>query len=160
MSTTAASPEDVRFIAIPDDLAARVRATLRDDCGHVRVPRDVAAPCRVCLRVPSEPEPMLLLSYSPLADTGPYAETGPVFIHVRDCSRYSEESSFPADFAARPLVVRAYSHEGEIADALVAGPGEGEGAVRRFLQNRAIAEVHIRHTSYTCYDFKAVRAAG
>lgn len=158
MSIAAIRNAVVRFVAIPVEIAARARETMRDEFGHDLHVQHVAEPCRVCLRIPHEPEPMVLISYRPMPDSGPYAEVGPIFIHAGDCGRYSDEASFPAAFAARPLVVRAYSHGGEIVDAIVAPPGEGENAVRRFLDDPAVAEVHVRHTSYTCFDFKALRA--
>jgi hypothetical protein len=29
---------------------------------------------------------------------------------------------------------------------------------REFFERDEVAEIHVRHTSYTCYDFKIVRA--
>ncbi len=65
---------------------------------------------------------------------------------------------FPGDFETRPLVVRAYGHEGQIVDAAVTEPGGAQARAAAYLADDAIAEVHVRHVSYTCYDFKIVRA--
>jgi hypothetical protein len=83
----------------------------------------------------------------------------PIFIHVRECEPYGMPEVFPSHFSQRELVVRAYDRDGRIADAVVAQPGEAPAAAARFLSDRNIAEVHVRHTSYTCFDFKIVRAS-
>ena len=145
------------YLPMPVEIAAEARRTLRDRFGHqLKVERN-QAPCRSCLRISKEPEDLILLSYQPLPDTNPYAEIGPIFIHARECVPY-HSGDFPADFLDRELVVRAYGHDGRIADALVAAPGDAEGAAAGFLANDRIAEAHVRHRSYTCFDFKIVRA--
>lgn len=53
----------------------------------------------------------------------------------------------------------AYSHAGEIVDATVAQPGGAVAAAMQFLSDDAVAEAHVRHVSYTCFDFKIVRVS-
>jgi hypothetical protein len=100
---------------------------------------------------------MILMSYQPLPDTGPYAEIGPIFVHAQDCRPYSDVETFPSDFAARPLVLRAYGYDGRITDARVAEPGQARSVAAEFLGRAEVAEIHVRHVSYTCFDFKIVR---
>src|SRR5580704_13556633 len=121
--TTATANATVLFLPIPPEVAARARRTLRDEFGHQLQIEAQQAPCRVCLRVPAEPEEMILLSYQPLADTGPYAEIGPIFIHAAACEPYAELETMPPDFESRSLVVRAYGHNGRILTAAIAQPG-------------------------------------
>jgi hypothetical protein len=145
------------YLPIPDEITRLARHELRDAFGHrLHVERN-QAPCRSCLRISKEPEDLILLSYQPLPDRDPYAEIGPIFIHAHECTPYSSRE-FPADFLERELVVRAYDLDGRIADAVVAAPGAAEDAAVKFLANDGIAEVHVRHTSYTCFDFKVVWA--
>ncbi len=131
---------------------------MRDRFGHGLHVTKTQGPCRLCLRISNEPEELILLSYQPLADTGPYAEIGPIFIHARACEPYSEIDTFPADFSQRPLILRAYDHAGHIYDADVAQPGLARERAAEFLSDPAVAEIHVRHVSYTCFDFKIVRA--
>ncbi len=145
------------YLPIPDPVAALARRSLRDAFGHqLHVERN-QAPCRSCLRISKAPEDLILLSYQPLPDTTPYAEIGPIFIHAHECTPYGS-AEFPSDFLERELVVRAYNLQGRIADAVVAAPGEAEHAAAHFLDGSTIAEVHVRHRSYTCFDFKVIRA--
>ncbi len=149
--------KDMKYIPIPEDVAKQARQTLHDAFGHqLRVERN-QAPCRSCLRISKAPEDLILLSYQPLSDTNPYAEIGPIFIHAHYCTPYNSRE-FPEDFLERELVVRAYGLNGRIADAVIAAPGQAEGAASTFLANDDIAEVHIRHRSYTCFDFKVERS--
>lgn len=151
------SREKLRFVAVPMEVANDARTTLRDRFGHRLSLVLEHGPCRVCLRISREAEDFILLSYQPLPDTGPYAEIGPIFIHARHCSPY-EGTTFPEDFAPRRLVLRAYGHDGRIVDASVAEAGTAQHEAARFLSKPAVAEVHVRHESYNCYDFKIVRA--
>jgi hypothetical protein len=148
----------LHYLAIPEAIAEEARRTRTDAFGHhLHVVRE-AAPCRVCLSISSQPEDLILLSYRPLADTGPYAEVGPIFVHAERCEPYSKSETFPPDFASRPLVLRAYGYEGQIVSALVAEPGEAPQRASELLSDPAVAEIHVRHISYTCFDFKIVRA--
>ena len=148
----------LHFLPIPLEIAQEARRIRRDRFGHRLAVTRTVAPCRLCLRIPNEPEELILLSYQPLPDTGPYAEVGPIFVHARSCRPYETIEKFPGDFETRPLVVRAYGHEGQIVDAAVTEPGGAQARAAAYLADDAIAEVHVRHVSYTCYDFKIVRA--
>ena len=155
--TTTPIALSLAYVPIPDEIAALARQTLRDGFGHeLHVERN-QAPCRSCLRILKAPEVLILLSYQPLPDTNPYAEIGPIFIHAYACEPYRSRE-FPADFLERELVVRAYNLDGRIADAVATAPGDAESAAAAFLGDDRIAEVHVRHRSYTCFDFKIVRA--
>lgn len=149
--------QTLRYLPIPREIADEARRTRRDRFGHDLHVQMEHGPCRVCLRISKEPEEFILLSYQPLANRNPYAEIGPIFIHAHECEPYDTPHTFPEDFAQRQLVVRAYDYEGRIAGAVVAEPGEAPNAAARFLSDPVIAEVHVRHTSYTCFDFKIVR---
>jgi hypothetical protein len=147
----------LQYVAIPEKIATQAREALVDRFGHhLQVVRD-KAPCRVCLRISNELEELILFSYQPLPDTGPYAEIGPIFIHAHPCTPYSDTDVFPVDFAERRLVLRAYSLDGRIADAVVAEPGQAPARAGELLRREDVAEIHVRHESYTCFDFKILR---
>jgi hypothetical protein len=153
------STSPLAYVAIPTEVAQSARDRRRDAFGHELTVSTVIAPCRHCLRIPSQPQEMILLSYQVLPDTGPYAEVGPIFVHAEPCERYADALTFPEDFRSRQLVLRAYDRAGSIADAIVSDPGNAERDALAFLKNRSVAEVHVRHVSYTCFDFKIVRAS-
>jgi hypothetical protein len=148
----------LRYVPIPEAIALEARRTRKDRFGHdLRVTTN-EAPCRLCLRISRGPERLILFSYQPLPDSGPYAEIGPIFVHAHRCEPYDDFESFPQDFAGRRLVLRAYGHDGQIVDALVAEAGAAPQRAAALLSDGDVAEVHVRHESYTCYDFKIVRS--
>ncbi|MGA8098321.1 MAG: DUF1203 domain-containing protein [Candidatus Cybelea sp.] len=150
----------MKCLPIPAEIAEEAREKCVDRFGHELQATNETAPCRVCLRIPSEPEELILMSYQPLPDRSPYAEVGPIFVHSHRCRPYSDVQTFPADFAARPLVLRAYGYDGRIIDARVAEPGRAFADAADFLTREEVAEIHVRHVSYTCFDFKIVRSDG
>ncbi len=157
MNTSLSTPT-LTYLPIATEVADMARQTMRDAFGHqLRIERN-QGPCRSCLRISTAPEDLILLSYRPLADTNPYAEVGPIFVHAHACAPYTATDTFPPDFARRELIVRAYTHEGRIADAVVTPGPQVPQAAAAFLADASIAEVHVRHRSYTCYAFKIVRA--
>jgi len=156
MTTTVRTPT-LQFVPIPAEIAQNARRTRKDQFGHDLKVQKGRRACRVCLRMSKSSENFILLSYRPLPDRSPYAEVGPIFIHEHDCAAYSSLDTFPQDFAPRELVLRAYDGEGRIFNAAVAPPGEGQRVAAEFMSNPDVQEVHVRHTSYTCFDFKIVR---
>ena len=147
------------FKGIPSAMADQARSTRVDAYGHVlRIQNDQAAPCRHCLRITRTGEPVLLLSYNPFgADHGPYSEVGPIFVHADSCPAYSQNDTLPQDFRERELVLRAYNHAHAIEDSVIASPGGAENAARHFFKNEKIAYIHVRHTTYGCFDFTIER---
>jgi hypothetical protein len=156
-TTPQANVSTLRYVPIPETIALEARLTRKDRFGHDLCVTSTQAPCRVCLRISRGPERLILLSYQPLPDSGPYAEIGPIFVHADPCEPYDDFETFPPDFAERRLVLRAYSREGRIVDALVADAGTASQLATAWLSDDGVAEVHVRHESYTCYAFKIVR---
>ena len=155
MSADAIAP--LRYVAIPPEIAQEARCTRVDRFGHRLSVVSEFGPCRVCLRIEPAPSEFILLSYQPLPDRGPYAEIGPIFIHAEPCKPYAQTTQFPADFASRRLILRAYGHDGAILDAKIAPPGEAPAVATALLTDESVAEIHVRHVSYTCFDFKIFR---
>jgi hypothetical protein len=156
MTATIASTK-LRFLPLPSAIADEARRTMTDRFGHKLHITKTQAPCRVCLKISKVPEDLILLSYQPLDDTGPYAEIGPIFIHAIPCEPYANVHALPPDFAMRPLVLRSYNAAGEIVDSLVAPPGTAEQWANHLFEDGTAVEVHARHISHTCFDFKILR---
>lgn len=149
----------LHYRPIPEEIAEEARRTRVDRFGHLLHVTKEMAPCRLCLRISKQPEDLILLSYRPLPDTSPYAEIGPIFIHAQACEPYVRYQTFPEDFEARSLVLRAYGSRGEIVDAVVAQPGQAPKHAAELLSDPQVTEVQVRHDSYTCFDFKIVRGS-
>jgi hypothetical protein len=149
----------LRVAGMPQSIAARIRADMRDDHGNALSIEDgEGAPCRVCLRYGRAGEPVILFSYKPFDAPALYQEVGPVFIHADACSPYPADSGVPDEFASRSLIVRPYTADHRIADSQVfTSPGEVSTVAVRLLQNPEVAYLHVRSISRGCFLFRLER---
>ena len=117
------------------------------------------SPCRHCLGLVREGEPLLILSYRPFPQAQPYAETGPIFLHGEHCEHY-EGTSLPGWFQfLDPALVRGYTEKDWIAydTGDVVSGAELEARCREILANPEIAYVHIR-SKFNCFQCRVERA--
>jgi hypothetical protein len=149
------------FLPVPATDLRRIRCNGHDDHGNTLVARDSEAglPLRCCLRLSRAGESIALIAYQPSALGGPYAEIGPVFVHVDDCGGPADVTSYPPDFAGRRAVLRPYDAAGLMLDGFVAEPGESETGLKRLFDDRRVALVHVRNVVAGCWNFSVRRAA-
>ncbi|MGE0046379.1 MAG: DUF1203 domain-containing protein [Hyphomonadaceae bacterium] len=147
---------------IATDEFDRIRAGGGDANGEapvVRVAEGPANPCRHCLQLIAPGEEKLVLSHRPFAAPQPYAETGPIFLHARECTRY-ESDALPAWFAfLDPAAIRGYGADGWIryeTGQIVRG-AELADTCRTILSDEEIAFVHIR-SKFGCFQCQVERA--
>ena len=148
---------------IPPAELARIRAAGTDEAGNRLVPQVLTEghpPLRCCLREARPGEELLLIAYTPPGTSGPYAERGPVFIHAAPCPGYQTPDLYPPELSHRQQVVRAYDHQGRIADGILAADGDhATEAIHALLRRPDVSLVHLRNVGYGCYNF-AVRRRG
>lgn len=118
-----------------------------------------ANPCRHCLQLINEGDTKLVLAYMPFPTKQPYAEIGPIFLHQKECSRYSE-SSFPDWFVfLEPAIIRGYNEDNWIiyeTGSVVSG-AEIEKECAEIFKNSDVNYIHIR-SKYNCFQCKVERA--
>jgi len=116
-------------------------------------------PCRHCLGLVAEGDPMLVLSYRPFAALQPYAESGPIFLHADACEHYASDR-LPDWFAyLDPALVRGYGVDDWIryeTASVVEGSAIG-GACESILENPDVAYVHVR-SKFNCFQCRVERA--
>jgi hypothetical protein len=151
----------LRIEGIPTDEVERIRSGGPDANGQAalsRIAEGIANPCRHCLALIDEGEPKLVLSYRPFGQLQPYAESGPIFLHARDCERY-ESDELPAWFAFMdPAIVRGYDADDWIrydTGDIVRGAEIG-AACERILADPTVAYVHIR-SKFNCFQCRVER---
>ncbi len=148
------------FEPIPPRELEKIRAAGVDEAGNRLDPQADAEggnPLRCCLRESRPGERVLLIAYTPPGTSGPYAERGPVFIHPERCEGYLSPHLYPPELSHRQQVVRAYDHDGRIADGILAADGTRAATIiRELLADEDVALVHLRNVGYGCYNF-AVR---
>lgn len=153
----------MRIHGMPTRDAAYIRAGGADANGQA--PQAIVAqpggryPCRHCLGLIAEGDEVLVFSYRPFDDAQPYAETGPIFLHKRECTRY-ESDALPAWFAGLdPAAIRGYDERDWIrydTGQIVRGP-ELTGACESILNDASVAYVHIR-SKFGCFQCRVERA--
>jgi hypothetical protein len=109
------------FEPIPAAELDTIRAAGRDEAGNRLTPQadpEGGNPLRCCLRETRPGERVLLIAYTPPGSAGAYAERGPVFVHAGPCGGYVTPDRYPPGLSHRQQVVRAYDHDGRIADGV------------------------------------------
>lgn len=123
-----------------------------------RTARGVANPCRHCLQLIDDGEPMWVLAHRPFDALQPYAEVGPIFLHAQACRRY-EAPALPVWFKhLHPALIRGYGTDHWIryeTGDVVAG-SELDAACRNILARPDTAYVHIR-SKFNCFQCRVER---
>lgn len=117
-------------------------------------------PCRDVLRRAQPGEELILASFSPFREEGPYREFGPVFILAGASDEAVPRQSLPVPqgYLRDRFVLRAYSPREEILDAAMVTPAEAEETLERFLGRPDVAFVHARFPLYGCFACRIDRA--
>lgn len=152
----------LRYRGIDDAIVRNVRETLRDAHGNalrVWVSDGDGNPCRSCLRLTPAGTRLILFAHRPFTTGGPYAETGPVFVHAGPCTPYALHETFPEDFLERTLTVRTYDAPGAIVEGRVIDGRAAEDALQRMFDDDRVAFAHVRNPGWGCWDFAVERAA-
>jgi hypothetical protein len=155
---------EVTIAPIPQSFLDRVRSEGIDDLGQP-VKRLVAAggePCRDVLRRAKAGEELILASFTPFSKPGPYKEYGPVFVLARAGEDRVQRDALPpagapTDYLREQFVIRAYSSEEEIVDAVMVSAAALEENVGRFFQSDGTAFLHVRFPTYGCFAMRIDR---
>jgi hypothetical protein len=156
---TTAARTAFRVTPIPAGVLERIRAAGHDDFGNPLVPvtsEEGGEPMRCCLQRAAPGDRLGLIAYRPFARPGPFAESGPVFIHAEACAGYASTGSYPPGYRDWPtMVFRPYHYDGSIAyDAIALGDGAGaEALIASMLADPAIEFIHTRNVYAGCYMF-------
>lgn len=150
-----------RFRGIPTEQYERLRAGGFDANGQAPIaviPEGGANPCRHCLGLIAAGETKLVLCYRPFDEAQPYAETGPIFLHQAECTRYDSVEPPPWFRFLDPAAIRGYSADNWIryeTGNIVRG-GELKEAASSILSDASVAYVHIR-SKFGCFQCRVDR---
>lgn len=118
-------------------------------------------PLRCCLQIAESTDAIALIAYSPFAERSPWSETGPVFVHLENCSGYDARHELPAALRVGPRILRTYHADGSLdyADITYVADGEDiEPAIRDLLDRPAVDKVHVRSHLAQCFTYEVRRA--
>lgn len=119
-------------------------------------------PLRDVMRRARPGEAILLASYCPFSEAGPYREYGPVFI-LAEHEDTAMPSALPMNsddaYFNRTFVLRAYSARQRIVDAVLTIPEEAESRLQGLLDRPDVSFVLARFAAYGCYACRVERLA-
>jgi hypothetical protein len=167
MTTDVLTSTAVTIAPIPQSFLDRVRSEGVDDLGQPvkRLVAEGGEPCRDVLRRARAGEELILASFTPFSKVGPYKEYGPVFVLAHAGAEPVRRDALPqagsaTDYLREQFVIRAYSAEEEIVDAVMVSAPTFEKTVDRFLQSAGTAFLHVRFPTYGCFAMRIARAHG
>jgi hypothetical protein len=152
----------LRIVSVPSSFLDRVRAGT-DDLGQAVEAHTAQGgePLRDCLRRARPGEAIVLASFCPFSATGPYREYGPVFIAAAP-QAVEPLDSWPfagaPPYLAAPFVLRAYSREQRIVDAVLSSPASASDDAGALFAHAHVAFVLARFAAYGCYALRLERA--
>jgi Protein of unknown function (DUF1203) len=149
-----------RIVPLPTEVAEKARrAVAAGAADHTVVIADSPGgyPCRHCLRWAKPGERVILFPYASIPGGYPYSESGPIFVHVERCHRYSATDEYPDDFR-NGRAFRAYDANYNMIAAEVANENEAEATVEKLLQNPKTKFVDARSVSHGCFTFRILHA--
>ncbi len=149
-----------KIVPLPTEIADAARRVVNAgaaDHALITVDSPGSSPCRHCLRWAEPGERVILFPYAAIPSGHPYFETGPIFVHVDECQRYSATNEYPVDFRDG-RVFRAYDASYNIIDAQVVNDSEPEVVIERLFQNPDTTFVDVRSVTNGCFTFRVQRA--
>ncbi|MDW3223794.1 MAG: DUF1203 domain-containing protein [Paracoccaceae bacterium] len=117
-------------------------------------------PCRHCLKDVPEGEAMLILAHRPFEGVHAYAETGPIFLCAKPCTRGGGSDDLPEILTTSPdYLLKGYSTD----ERIVYGTGEVvatkaiQDKVAEVFKNPDVAFIHVRSARNNCYQARIER---
>ena len=152
---------NMRVIAIPTEVADSVRTTMRAPAygfpAHSETATD-AAPCRHCLRTFSVgADQRILFTYDRFAGVETRPQPGPVYIHVRACSRYAADAGFPEELRASPRTLEAYARGRRLVAQEYVADGKFEPAIDKLFGRPEVDYLLVNSTTAGCFTFRIER---
>lgn len=151
------------FDALSPERLEAIRSARIDDSGNVldsALEAEGGEPLRCCLRLAKPGEQLLLISYRPFDQFGPYAEAGPVFVHSQRCDGYPTDGGYPEDYRDRQQVFRCYDDAGRIIGGRLSDAGDDvEAVIAELFSNEKVALIHTRNVVFGCYMLQIRRSA-
>ena len=112
-------------------------------------------PCRISLVDRDIGEEVLLLNHVSHDASNPYRAAHAIFVADAEQAEFVDE--LPPVFQTRILSLRGFDKDGMMADAVLAQPGEAEGAIRKLFENPKIETIHAHNAVRGCFSAKIER---
>jgi hypothetical protein len=152
--STAKTQAAFKVTAIPTEIARGVRETGMSSWAKLPASTSVAkgyGPCRLCLKTfEVDKDERTFFTYNPFEDRAELPLPGPIFIHARDCERYSSDR-FPPDFRALPMLFEAFGESGEMVKRVAVEEQKIEAQIDGLFALPAVKFIYIRNAEAGCF---------
>lgn len=154
-----------KFTALPTEIVHHWRAGGPDANGQT--PEHARSDghgnrCRHCLRLIPEGAPYLIVAHRPFDTVQPYAETGPLFVCARDCTRHADDGALPDTMTTAPdYLIKGYSADERIiyGTGQIVTPDDMLRMADDLFSDPRVAFIHIRSARNNCYQARIDRDA-
>lgn len=150
-----------RAVAIPTEIAERVRSTMKSPKYGFPAHREVAAgraPCRHCLElVKLKEEELILFTMDAFHGLNVPPSPGPVYIHAESCARYSGNGGIPETYRGKLLTLEAFGADRKLLAEVRSSDSEEEKIASELLLNPEVEYVNVRSTEAGCFLFRLER---
>lgn len=156
---------EYKIVPIRSSFLTRVREMGLDDQNQPveYIEAQGGEPCRDVMRGALAGEKLILASYCPFDNTGPYKEYGPVFVLAEGSNETFNHSTLPlpsgqpTDYLGSTFVLRAYCSDERIVDATLSSPEQAESDLQKLLTNEEVSYILVRYAAYGCYSLRVER---
>lgn len=115
-------------------------------------------PCRVSLEDAAVGDELLLFNYLHHDVESPYRASGPIYVRRGVGRRVLAPDEVPPYVTRRMISVRAYDEIGLMVNAEVVQGAEAGDAIRRMLNDAAVAYLHLHNAPQGCFSCRVDRA--
>jgi hypothetical protein len=154
----------LRFLPIETEKVRALQRGQPDAYGsipEIAVSDGDGMPCRHCLANIEAGENYLILAHRPFPRNQPFAETGPVFLHERECGAAKAGPGLPEILTFSPsYILRGYGVDDRIhyGSGKVVEQADIAAYAGELFANPAIAYIHVRSATNNCYQLRIERA--
>jgi hypothetical protein len=151
----------IRIVAMPTEVAMRVRETMRAPKfgfpAHAELSAD-EAPCRHCLRLTAAGEDRrILFTYDRFEGVEALPQPGPVYVHEKSCTRYPDDAGFPEELRSSPRTLEAYARGRRLLAQEYVADGKFEPAIEKLLRQPEVDYIQVHSTTAGCFTFRIER---
>lgn len=120
---------------------------------------DGPVPCRHSLRMLPPGTPFLIVAHRPFRGLKPYTETGPIFIAAESGAGADIGPDLPEFLSSPAYLLRGYSQDERIlyGTGITTPTAQIPAACQQMLARDAVAFVHIRSATNTCFHVRVQR---
>lgn len=123
---------------------------------RVTATADSGFPCRISLQDACAGEELILLHHVSHDVETPYRSAYAIYVrHGVDAASYRDE--LPPVFAGRPIALRAFTADGMLQTARLAGAGEADAAIRDLFADTGIAYIDAHNAAHGCFAARIER---